>query len=363
MSGSSEKQVMPESQLDERLQKFVSLLFDVNMMEQALTDLNFDVKKMPLGKLSKEMVVRGSEILLDLENEIKKSSPNRSKLQDLSSKFYTLIPHAFGRSQVPPTLQKIEDVRNKMRLLDTIHDIEAASKLMKSASAESKVNDQHIIDTRYEGMKCDIEPMDKSDKEFKMCFDYLKSSWEGVAHPQVENIFRINREGEEKRYEKMAKKIGNRQLLWHGSPLANFGGILSQGLRIAPPEAPCSGYRFGKGIYLADMPSLSWRYCRAYGGGPSCLILCDSAMGKPAELPRDQFMTQPLKGSDSTHALGSFGPDPSGMKETEYGFKVPAGKLKKTGNTNVSCHEAQYVVYNVAQCQIKYVLQLKPFTR
>ena len=31
-------------------------------------------------------------------------------------------------------------------------------------------------------------------------------------------------------------------LLWHGSRLTNWVGILSQGLRIAPPEAPVTGY-------------------------------------------------------------------------------------------------------------------------
>ena len=41
-----------------------------------------------------------------------------------------------------------------------------------------------------------------------------------------------------------------RQLLWHGSRLTNFVGILSQGLRIAPPEAPVTGYMFGKGYPL-----------------------------------------------------------------------------------------------------------------
>ena len=33
-----------------------------------------------------------------------------------------------------------------------------------------------------------------------------------------------------------------RQLLWHGSRLSNWVGILSQGLRVAPPEAPVTGY-------------------------------------------------------------------------------------------------------------------------
>ena len=41
--------------------------------------------------------------------------------------------------------------------------------------------------------------------------------------------------------------------LWHGSRLTNYVGIISQGLRIAPPEAPVTGYMFGKGVYFADM--------------------------------------------------------------------------------------------------------------
>ena len=31
--------------------------------------------------------------------------------------------------------------------------------------------------------------------------------------------------------------VGNRMLLWHGSRLTNWAGILSSGLKIAPPEA------------------------------------------------------------------------------------------------------------------------------
>jgi len=38
----------------------------------------------------------------------------------------------------------------------------------------------------------------------------------------------------------------NQKLLWHGSRITNWVGILSQGLKIAPPEAPKTGYMFGK---------------------------------------------------------------------------------------------------------------------
>jgi len=35
---------------------------------------------------------------------------------------------------------------------------------------------------------------------------------------------------------------------WIGEADSYPGGILSQGLRIAPPEAPVNGYAFGKGV-------------------------------------------------------------------------------------------------------------------
>ena len=51
------------------------------------------------------------------------------------------------------------------------------------------------------------------------------------------------------------------ELLWHGSRTENYVGILSDGLRIATPDAPVSGYMFGKGLYFADVPSKSANYC------------------------------------------------------------------------------------------------------
>lgn len=64
-------------------------------------------------------------------------------------------------------------------------------------------------------------------------------------------------------------------MLWHGSRLTNFVGILKHGLRVAPPEAPITGYMFGKGIYFADIASKSAQYCQASKNNPvGCLLLC-----------------------------------------------------------------------------------------
>ena len=78
-------------------------------------------------------------------------------------------------------------------------------------------------------------------------FDNTKCSYGKVS---ISDIFEVNRPTEHSSYN---TKLGNNMLLWHGSRVSNFVGILSQGMRIAPPEAPASGYLFGKGIYLADL--------------------------------------------------------------------------------------------------------------
>lgn len=61
---------------------------------------------------------------------------------------------------------------------------------------------------------------------------------------KVRSVLKAERAGEASAHQ---ESLGNRQLLWHGSRLTNWVGILSQGLRIAPPEAPATGYMFGKG--------------------------------------------------------------------------------------------------------------------
>ena len=83
-------------------------------------------------------------------------------------------------------------------------------------------------------------------------------------------MFCLDREDDNKRF---LKDIGNVWLLWHGSRLTNYVGILSQGLRIAPPEAPVTGYMFGKGVYFADMVSKSANYCFTNPGSNTGLML------------------------------------------------------------------------------------------
>ncbi len=79
-----------------------------------------------------------------------------------------------------------------------------------------------------------------SDDTYKRIVQYVNNT-HGTTHTsydlEVLEIFTADRHGEGDIF-KSQKALGNRKLLWHGSRITNFAGILAQGLRIAPPEAP-----------------------------------------------------------------------------------------------------------------------------
>lgn len=88
-----------------------------------------DIKKMPLGKLSKQQIAKGFEVLEEIEAAMNHSS-ERARLQELSSKFFTTIPHNFGRNR-PPVIDNKEIVEKKkeMLMVRSFNDIYIRNKL------------------------------------------------------------------------------------------------------------------------------------------------------------------------------------------------------------------------------------------
>lgn len=126
-------------------------------------------------------------------------------------------------------------------------------------------------------------------------------------------IFELNKDNEEKRFK---SEIHNKMLLWHGSRLTNMVGILSTGLRIAPPEAPVTGYMFGKGIYFADMVSKSANYCFTNrDNNVGILLLCEVALGNTNDLTASCYTANNLPpNKHSTKGIGKTQPDSNQFK-------------------------------------------------
>jgi len=223
--------------------------------------------------------------------------------------------------------------------------------------AKDKV-DGNQVDANYKKLKCDIQPVPKSSADYKMVETFINNTGDRW-NAEILSMFYLEREGEKERY--IGDKVGNKFLLWHGSRLTNYVGILSQGLRIAPPEAPCTGYRVGKGIYLADMFDKSAGYCFSYGSnGVFCIMLIEGAMGKPRELDHDDnYAHNNLGGKDSTLARGRNAPPASSYQKFEKDITVPLGKPTQTKHTNTSFSHNEYVLYDVKQARLRFLIWMK----
>merc|ERR1712100_413477 len=90
--------------------------------------------------------------------------------------FYTLVPHACSRAQKLPMLGSVEAVKTKMKLLETLQDVEIAVTLVKDTS-KGKNEQRSKMDQNYGLLKCDIEPLDRKSQEFKVIQQYVTNSW------------------------------------------------------------------------------------------------------------------------------------------------------------------------------------------
>ncbi|XP_031566693.1 poly [ADP-ribose] polymerase 1-like [Actinia tenebrosa] len=345
-----------QSKLHLRVQELIKMIFDVESMKKAMVEFEIDLKKMPLGKLTRRQIERAYTTLGEAQKIISEGG-NRNALLDASNRFYTLIPHDFGMKN-PPMLDNMDLINSKVSMLDNLLEIEVAYSLLKSGGDDAK----DPIDVNYEKLKTNLDVLEHSSPEFVMIQEYVKNT-HAATHQQYElnvlDIFKVDRHGEASRY-KPFKELHNRQLLWHGSSVTNYAGILSQGLRIAPPEAPVTGYMFGKGVYFADMVSKSANYCRTTPtNNVGLLMLCEVALGNMHELKAANFVTKPPKGKHSVKGLGRTAPDCKGHNVLEDGTIVPMGKGVESNVKDTSLLYNEYIVYDVSQINIKYLLKLE----
>jgi hypothetical protein len=75
-----------------------------------------------------------------------------------------------------------------------------------------------------------MEALNKNSDEYKTLLNYAMKS-QTKTHVKIEKIYKVQRKGEPERIAKW-KHLDNHYLLWHGSDISNFMGILATGLYI-----------------------------------------------------------------------------------------------------------------------------------
>ncbi|ALC45395.1 Parp, partial [Drosophila busckii] len=346
-----------ESKLKASIQSLIKLIFDVDSMKKAMMEFHIDMEKMPLGKLSLTQIQSAYKVVNEIYELIQQCS-NNTKFIDASNRFYTLIPHCFG-IHAPPIIESVEQVENLRQMLDSLSEIEVAYNLIQNEDSTENINQ---LDKHYEQLKTELDPLDKNSDEFVLLKKYVQNT-HAATHSSYEleivDIFKVVRQGEARRY-KPFKKLHNRKLLWHGSRLTNFVGILSHGLKIAPPEAPPTGYMFGKGIYFADMVSKSANYCcTSQQNSTGLMLLSEVALGDMMEFTAAKYVEKLPKDKHSCFGRGRTMPDPKESYIREDGVAIPLGKPITDAKLASSLLYNEFIVYDIAQVNVQYLFRLE----
>ncbi|KAF9608125.1 hypothetical protein IFM89_006052 [Coptis chinensis] len=343
------------SLLDPQLVELMKMLFNVETYRSAMLEFEINMSEMPLGKLSKSNIQKGFEALTEIQIVLASNHDHlmkKSLLMNASNQFFTLIP-----SLHPHVISDEDDIKSKLNMLEALRDIEIASRLV-GFYADS----DDSFDENYKKLRCAITPLPRDSEDFQLVKNYFHAT-DAHSHKdwalELEDVFTLEREGEFDQFAPYREKLQNKMLLWHGSRLTNFVGILSQGLRIAPPEAPTTGYKFGKGVYFADMVSKSAHYCYTDKKNPvGLMLLSEVALGKVYELNKDSYMDKPPQGMHSTKGLGKMIPQPSEYVKWRDDVVVPCGKPVSSGVMASQLYN-QYIVYDTAQVKMQFLLKVR----
>ncbi|KAH9891324.1 poly polymerase catalytic domain-containing protein [Cubamyces lactineus] len=383
-SKDAEEEKIPDSTLPPEIQILCRLIFNSSLLDAHLSSMNYDANKLPLGKLAKSTILNGFAALKTLSEVIAQPAGAtalslggfRPAVEELTGRYYSIIPHVFGRGR-PIVIDNIDRLKKELELVDALGDMEVASKLIASAiPKDADGRPVNPLDAHFRSLQLSkMEPVARTSSEFSALETYTRDT-HGATHRhygvEVLQAFRVEREHETEAWMKAGYGSipdGDRLLLWHGSRTTNFAGILKQGLRIAPPEAPVTGYMFGKGVYFADMMSKSANYCHAYlSDNTGLLLLCEVA-AKPffEQYQANYNADQDCKnaGARSTKGLGQSQPGDwqdagAALNNPELrGCYMPKGPAVNVTDKQMYLQYNEYIVYDVSQIRLRYLLMVK----
>ena len=258
----------------------------------------------PLGVLTIGQIEKGEAVLQDLAKELGKGKASMDILTRLSGEFYTVIPHRFGRSReaaldaVISTANKVSEKEDTLQLMRDMLNV-------NSKGNNVLVNPE--IEQKYLALNCKIESVDRD--IFQKMKDYVENS-PFSRRAKIKNIWRIQRPDEVKNF---TTSIKNNKMLFHGSKVKNWVGILSRGLLLPKLVVKMGVHRtdagwLGHGIYFGDAAYTSLNYAGQGRRGTSFMAIANVALGKMKDFSKITYgLERPPEGYDSCHGVRGTG--------------------------------------------------------
>ncbi|MBA43111.1 MAG: hypothetical protein CMF62_03765 [Magnetococcales bacterium] len=336
---------------DKRIQYLLNLISDVKMLQNSMTRMNIDTKKMPLGRISDEQIEKAKELLLKLLKDIQdKKTPDYF---DISSEYYTLIPYSCGRNN-PPVINAQKIIEKNLEILEELKNIAMTVKINK----KTKLNKYDAI---YSKLDTEIKPLGKKTKMYSNLSEYVMNTHCPTHNLNLEilDIYEINRKNEN-----FNTKLHNKTLLFHGSPLCNWCSIMKNGLYLDPSKlgVRITGKMFGYGIYWANAITKSFNYCGyQFQDNIGIIAVGEVALGDTLQRVNADYTINKKFLDDnkkhSTHGMGNYSPKEDGKKMLRK-TTIPCGKLEKNKEQRYLWYD-EFIIYDTSQYRLKYLMVLK----
>jgi poly [ADP-ribose] polymerase len=320
------------SDMSNEVQQLINQICEENIHNiTSVMDLNITSNGLetPLGKLSKSQIDKAKSPLTKLNDILKSSNPNISDIRNLSTLFYSLVPHRLGHRITDNDLLNTNTIINdKFDLLDMLESAVDMGDALQSNATK-----------RYNAIGTDIKVL-TDPNEIKRIEDYVYNTkasnhrYSDIYDLKIKRIYVVHLPQERKRFE--SQSIGNVKELFHGSRNCNILSILKNGLIIVKSGSTKTGEMFGPGIYFADSSTKSANYSYGFWGGiknkypNNFMFLADVSLGTIEKHTSSHWCTTPKHGYDSV----------MGVK----------------GN---SLYNNEYIVYNPNRCTLKYLIEFE----
>ena len=288
----------------------------------------------PLGVLTIGQIEKGEAILSDLYTQFQKKRKNHSKMVDLSGDFYTVVPHRIGRTRsavADAVIDTIGEFEQKQETLQLMKD------MLQVNGDEGNVLFEDETGSQYKALGCTIGALDKKSGPFKEMADYILDSQLKSKSIRIKNIYTVKRPGE---WDEFTEKIGNQRMLFHGSRIQNWVGLLSRGI-LLPKIVVSMGVNrtdagwLGNGIYFGDTACTSAFYTTPGKKGTRLMAVARTALGKMKEYKKITYgLNAPPAGYDSCHGL------------------------RRTKKVSSQFDDDEFVIYTTKQQRMEYLVEL-----
>ncbi|KAI8068747.1 ankyrin repeat-containing domain protein [Gongronella butleri] len=371
------------SQLSPALHRTMTIFCDFNKLKVAHERVKLDI---PIGQVPTATIQEAGRVLKEIETVVqglqdlvpqRHTKEGRHQQKDLihkgiqlTTKYYSLLPTTKGeRGANLRTILNTNVLHQEMSRFNDITYIDFTLNVVLAAKHRAK--EINPFDYSYRTLNNQLTEITQDSMDFRIINKYMTTtSRKDAGTFEIAHLFSIDRHEERDRF-KPHENDRNRKLLWHGSELRNFMGILKQGLRSKPRSAQHSGSLFGNGVYFADMFHKSLMFTPNYEDQEhqpyAMLLLCEVALGdKVSECHNVYMRANTTEEYTSIKGAGKHGPDPVHAIYDDTGMEIPVGPCvdlpRPEGQSAYYDNRlsfSEYIVDDVSRVKMRYLVLVR----